>query len=435
MKIAVIGAGYVGLVTAVCLAEKDNDVICYDVSKDKIEMLNSGKAPIFEPKLEALMFKNKEKLIYTSDKKKAYKDVGIIFVAVGTPENLDGSVNLDYIYKVANDIIENINQDCLIVIKSTVPVGTNYIIEKYIQDRIKNNYKIEIASNPEFLSQGTAIKDTLEAQRIIIGTHSKWAESILTKIYSDFGKSVLQFTDINSAEMIKYASNDFLALKISYINEIANLCELLEADIEEVTKGMGLDNRIGDKYLKAGIGYGGACFPKDTKALVSQAKQHNYNLLTVGATISVNDKQKLKLIEKARKYYTTFNNLNIAILGTTFKSNTDDLRGAPSLDNISLLIREGANITVYDPISEKTLKGLYGNKILYCDSIERTLSNTDICFIYTEWDFVKNLNLNLFKEYMRNPIVLDGRNSFKLENIPEGIIYESIGRRAINTIK
>ncbi len=301
MKIVIIGVGYVGLITAVCFAEKGNNVVCYDMSKQKIDILNQGKSPIYEVGLEELMLKNKEHLIYTTEKKVAYTDADLIFIAVGTPENIDGSVNLSYIYDVADDIIKNINKDCLVVIKSTVPIGTCFKVEEYINQNLSGKYKVEIASNPEFLSQGTALKDTLEAQRIVIGTHSKKSEAILKKLYSSFEKSILVCTDINSAELIKYASNDFLALKISYINEIANLCEILNADIEDVSLGVGLDKRIGKYFLNAGIGYGGSCFPKDTKALHWLSKVNDYELKTVKAAIEVNQNQKLKLVEKLKK--------------------------------------------------------------------------------------------------------------------------------------
>lgn len=433
MKITVSGTGYVGLVTAVCLAEKGFEVVCYDVVKEKIDMLNNGISPIYEQNLEELMSKNKQRITYTLDKKIAYKDADVIFIGVGTPEKIDGSANLDYVYNVADDIVDNINKDCLIVIKSTVPIGTNFKIEKYIKEKLNGKYKIEIASNPEFLAQGTAVRDTLEAQRIVIGTHSTWAEHILKTIYSKFEKSVLVCTDINSAEMIKYASNDFLALKISYINEIANLCEILGANIEDVTKGMGLDNRIGNKFLNAGIGYGGSCFPKDTKALHWLAKLNNCELKTIKAAIDVNKNQKLKLIEKSQKYYENIKNLNIAVLGLAFKPGTDDLREAPSLVNVEYLVSNGANVKAWDPIAENNFKKRYNN-ITYCKTIDETIKDTDICFIFTEWPEIKEYNINRYENLMQKPIILDGRNCYKLEQFKNtNIIYESIGRKTVNS--
>lgn len=313
------------------------------------------------------------------------------------------------------------------MIKSTVPIGTNDKIEKYIVENLKHNINVEIVSNPEFLSQGTAVADTLNAYRIVLGVKSKKAEKIMKKIYEKFNQKYI-ITDRKSAEMIKYASNDFLALKISYINEIANLCEIVGANIEDVTLGMGTDKRIGEKFLNAGIGYGGSCFPKDTKALHWLAQINDYELKTVKATIEVNKMQRLKLIKKARKYYKSFEGLSIAILGITFKPNTDDLREAPALDNISILIEEGAKIKIFDPIGMDNLKKIYSNEIEYCNSIKNALQNTDLCFIFTEWKEIKEMDLKLFFEEMKKPIVIDGRNCFDLEKIPKEIIYESIGR-------
>lgn len=430
MDIVVTGIGYVGLVTAACLAEKGNNVTCVDIEKEKIENLKNEKLPIFEPMLDELIKKNCNRLHFTTDAANVYKNAQVIFIGVGTPEKKDRSANLKYVYSVAKEIAKNVENDCLVVVKSTVPVGTNDKIEKIIEENLENNVKIEVVSNPEFLSQGTAIKDTLEAQRIILGVKSKHAENIMKKIYDKFEQKYM-ITDRCSAEMIKYASNNFLALKISYINEIANLCEMFDANIEDVTKGMGMDKRIGEKFLNAGIGYGGSCFPKDTRALHWLALLNDYELKTVEATIEVNEKQKIKLIKKARKYYENFENINVAILGVTFKPNTDDLRDAPSLENISILLEEGAKINVYDPIGEKNLKKLYPKEIQYCNSIENTLKDADICLIFTEWKFIKEMDINLFNKLMKVPIVIDGRNCFNLKDIPEGMIYESIGRKTI----
>ena len=435
MKIVVAGTGYVGLVTAVCLSEIGHTVTCVDVDENKIKMLNEGKSPIFEPDLEELMFKNKEKLTYTLDSKNAYKNADVIFIGVGTPEKKDGSANLKYVFEVAKEIAESIEQGCIIVVKSTVPIGTNKKVEKLIKDNLKNKeVKIEIVSNPEFLSQGTAVNDTLHAQRIVLGVPSKHAEKVMKEVYDGFGQPYV-ITDRASSEMIKYASNDFLALKISYINEIANLCEIVGANIEDVSKGMGLDSRIGNKFLNAGIGYGGSCFPKDTKALSWLANFNDYELKTIKAAIEVNENQKLKLIKKARKYYESFENLNVAMLGLTFKPNTDDLREAPSLTNIPIILDDGANVKAYDPIGEKNFKKIYPNEITYCNNIEETLKDADICFIFTEWDFVKNIDLSLFEKLMKKPIIIDGRNCYNLEEIRKHkVIYESIGRKTINEL-
>lgn len=291
MKIVVAGTGYVGLVTAVCLSEIGHQVTCVDIDSKKVKTLNEGKSPIYEPGLEELMQKNKERLKYTLDSEVAYKEADVIFIGVGTPEKKDGSANLKYVYEVAREIAKSIEKDCIVVVKSTVPIGTNQKVEKLIKSNLSNkNLKVEIVSNPEFLSQGTAVKDTLHAQRIVLGVPSKNSEMIMKKVYDGFEQPYV-ITDRKSAEMIKYASNDFLALKISYINEIANLCEIVGANIQDVAKGMGMDARIGNKFLKAGIGYGGSCFPKDTKALSWLASFNDYELKTIKAAIEINESQ------------------------------------------------------------------------------------------------------------------------------------------------
>lgn len=429
MKIVVAGTGYVGLVTAVCLAEIGHTVTCVDVDKEKIELLNQGKAPIYEPGLEELMNKNKDKLTYTLESKKAYKNAEVIFIGVGTPEKKDGSANLKYVYEVAKEIAESIQNDCVIVLKSTVPIGTNKKIEKFIKTNLANkNLKVELVSNPEFLSQGTAVKDTLNAQRIVIGVKSKHAENIMKKVYDGFGQPYV-ITDRQSSEMIKYASNDFLALKIAYINEIANLCEIVGANIQDVSKGMGMDNRIGNKFLNAGIGYGGSCFPKDTKALSWLANFNDYEIKTIKAAIEVNENQKLKLIKKARKHYDSFEGLNVAVLGLTFKPNTDDLREAPSLVNIPILLEDGAKIKAYDPAGVKNFKKIYPKEIEYVKDPKQALKDADICFIFTEWDEIKNIEPTTFKELMKTPLVYDGRNIFDLKEMKDAEVdYFSIGR-------
>lgn len=433
-NIVVAGTGYVGLVTGVCLAEKGHNVTCVDVNQEKIDYMKKGKSPIYEKDLEELMVKNQERLNYTTDSASAYKNADVIFIGVGTPEKKDGSANLKYVYEVAKEIARNIEKDCIVVLKSTVPIGTNKKVERYIINNLKNDVQVELVSNPEFLAQGTAVHDTLYAQRIVIGVKSKRAEEIMKNVYDSFGIEYV-ITDRESAEMIKYASNDFLALKVSYINEIANLCEIVGANITDVARGMGLDSRIGNKFLNAGIGYGGSCFPKDTKALNWLGNFYDYELKTVKAAIEVNENQKIKLIKKARKYYESFEGLNVAVLGLSFKPNTDDLREAPSLDCIPILLDDGAKIKAYDPVAENNYKKIYPTEIEYCKSVEETLKNADICFIFTEWDFVKNMDKSLFEKLMKKPIILDGRNCFDLKEISEQkVIYESIGRKIINNI-
>lgn len=428
MKIAVAGTGYVGLVTGVCLASKGHMVTCVDVDERKLDMLKAGQIPIYEPGLEDLLKENRDHMVFTSDYESAYKDAEVIFIGVGTPEKKDGSANLTYVYSVAEQIAEAAQKDCVVVIKSTVPIGTNDKIETFLKERLKNNIKVWVASNPEFLSQGTAMRDTLHASRIVIGVENPEAAQVLQEVYKDFEAEKL-VTNRRSAEMIKYASNDFLALKISYVNEIANLCEIVGADIEDVTKGMGFDARIGNRFLNAGIGYGGSCFPKDTKALSWLASFNDNELKTIKAAIEVNENQKMKLYKKARKYYDDFHGLTIAVLGLTFKPGTDDLREAPSLVNIPLFLEDGANIRAWDPVGVDNYKKYYPTELTYCDSIEDTLTGADLCLIFTEWKQIKEMDVTAFEKHMKRAIVLDGRNCFDLKAFRNThVLYESIGR-------
>lgn len=412
------------------MQKKGQDVICVDIDELKIEKLKQGISPIYEQGLEELMRKNYKsgKLNYTTDYKKAYEQADIIVIAVGTPEKIDGSANLSFVYEAAKQIDESIKKDCTVVIKSTVPIGTNDEIEKYIIEKLVNNVNIEVVSTPEFLSQGTAIKDTLDASRIVVGIESENAKHIMERLYKNFNIPII-FMNRRSSEMVKYASNDFLALKISYINDIANLCEVVGANVEDVTKGMSYDDRIGSKFLKAGCGYGGSCFPKDTKALHFLATQDGYDLKSIEATISINKKQKIILIDKARKRIRNFNGLNIAILGLAFKPNTDDLREAPSLDNIEILLEEGANIKAYDPKAMENSKKIYPTEILYTNTAQEALEDADVCFIFTEWEEIKNVKPQEYKTLMTIPLVYDGRNIYNLKEMKDNKIeYYSIGR-------
>lgn len=431
MKIAVAGTGYVGLVAGVCFAEKGHNVVCVDVDENKVEMMKSGKSPIYEQDLEELMKKNyKEgRIDYTTDYKSAYKDADAIFIGVGTPEQPDGSANLTYVATVSRQIAESVEHDCLVVVKSTVPIGTNDKVEQFIKDSLPNkNIKIEVASNPEFLAQGTAVRDTLQAKRIVIGTESKEAEAKLMEIYKPFDLPIVS-VNRRSAEMIKYASNDFLALKISYMNDIANLCELVGANIEDVAEGMKYDDRIGANFLRAGIGYGGSCFPKDTKALKYLAKQYGYTLKTVEAAVDVNTAQKTKLYKKASDRLITFNGLKVAVLGLTFKPGTDDLREAPSLDNVELLLKQGAKIYAYDPVGIDNFKKKYPDQIVYVSNAEDALKDANVCFIFTEWNEIKSIKPKAYKDLMKTPLVYDGRNIYDLEDMKKsGVEYYSIGR-------
>lgn len=430
MNISVAGTGYVGLVAGVCFAEKGHNVTCVDIDEAKVRMMRSGKSPIYEQDLEELMQKNNAtgRLHYTTDYKSAYKNADAVFIGVGTPEQPDGSANLSYIATVARQIAESVEKDCLVVVKSTVPIGTNDKVEQFINDFRKNDVKIEVASNPEFLAQGTAVRDTLYASRVVIGTESKEAEAILKEIYEPFNLPIVS-VNRRTAEMIKYACNDFLALKISYMNDIANLCEIVGADIEDVAKAMAYDRRIGDRFLNAGIGYGGSCFPKDTKALSYIARQNGYELKTVQAAIDVNKTQKTVLFKKASQRLITFNGLKVAVLGLTFKPGTDDLREAPSLENIPLLLDGKADIYAYDPIGEENFKKHYPDEITYVNTPEEALKDANVCFIFTEWDEIKSIKPDTYKELMQTALVYDGRNLYKKEDMNNaGIEYYSIGR-------
>ena len=445
MKVAVAGTGYVGLVTGVALAHIGHNVTCVDVDENKIDIMRSGKSPIYEEGLEELMNENKERLTYTTDYKMAYKDADVIFIGVGTPERIDGSANLDYVKTVVRQIAESIEKDVVVVVKSTVPIGTNDKVEEYLKKNVKKGLKVYVASNPEFLAQGTAVRDTLYASRIVVGTENRVAERLMKKLYSPLTKKPYKVPylamDRRSAEMVKYASNDFLALKISYINEIANFCENVGADIEKVTQGMGYDSRIGNKFLKAGIGFGGSCFPKDTKALHWLSKDLDCELKTVRACIEVNRAQKILMYRKLKENIENIENKTIAVLGLTFKPGTDDLREAPSIDNIELLLDEGANVKAYDPISIESFKKRIESKIShdsingniqYFETIDETIKDAEAVLIMTEWPEIVNYDINKYKTLMKEPLVLDGRNCYSLKDAEKAKInYISVGRKKV----
>ena len=429
MKLAVAGTGYVGLVAGVCFAEKGHTVTCVDVDEQKIERMRAGDSPIYEEGLEELLKKNLSagRLFFTTDYEQAYADTDSIFIGVGTPELPDGSANLSYIATVCREIANSVTHDCLVVVKSTVPVGTNDKVEQYIHDNLLKDVTVRVASNPEFLAQGKAVRDTLHAARIIIGTEDETAERMLREIYEPFGLPIVSVTR-RSAEMIKYASNDFLALKISYMNDIANLCELVGANIDDVAEGMRYDPRIGANFLNAGVGYGGSCFPKDTKALRYLAKQNGYELRTVNAAVEINTLQKTRLFEKAKKRFMTFENMKVAVLGLAFKPGTDDLREAPSVENVKLLIEHGAQVTCYDPVAAGNFARRYPNVPL-ADTPQQALKDAFCCFVFTEWDEIKRLKPEDFKQSMRVPLVYDGRNIYDPAEMKRaGVEYHSIGR-------
>lgn len=450
MKLAVAGTGYVGLVAGACFAEVGHHVVCVDIDADKVAVMKAGFAPIHEAGLQEIMVRNYSlgRLDYTTDYRSAYEDVDAVFIGVGTPEQPDGSANLQHIATVARQIAETVTRDCLVVVKSTVPVGTNDLVEQFIRDFLprpgdtsmdgscpsRSPLRVEVASNPEFLAQGTAVRDTLHAPRIVVGTESSWAEGMLREIYRPFEIPIVSVSR-RSAEMIKYASNDFLALKISYMNDIANLCERVGADIQDVANGMSLDERIGARFLGAGIGYGGSCFPKDTKALVYLANQNGYDLRTVRAAVDVNAEQKALLFKKASRRLITFDGLKVAVLGLTFKPGTDDLREAPSLVNVPLLLEQGANVCGFDPAGRENFRRLFPEgdsgrgSVCYATTVAEALEGANACFILTEWDEIGRVEPGVYRALMRTPLVYDGRNIYDARAMMEaGVEYYSIGR-------
>ncbi|PJW16523.1 UDP-glucose/GDP-mannose dehydrogenase family protein [Geobacillus sp. WSUCF-018B] len=431
MKIAIAGTGYVGLVTAACLADKGHDVTCVDVNEEKIRLLNEGIVPIYEPGLDSLIQRNGVRLRFTTNDVEAYQRAEVIMIAVGTPPQPDGSVRLDDVWGALRRIAGAAERDCLVVIKSTVPVGTGDEAARFLAENGRPEVKFDVVSNPEFLSQGTAVRDTLQAPRIVLGVDSDRAERVMKELYAPFALPYV-VTDRRSAEMIKYAANVFLALKISYINEIANVCELVGADIQAVAEGIGMDPRIGRRFLRAGVGYGGSCLPKDANALYSLAASHGYSLKTVWAAIDVNEKQKWKLLDKARLHIGDFRNRTVAVLGAAFKPGTDDVRESPALANIERLIAEGAVVRVWDPAALEHVVRRFGDAVVCCETIEEAIRGADVCFIFTEWPAVLQFDLHRYKTLMKTPLVVDGRNCYDPKAAEAaGLIYESIGRPVV----
>lgn len=427
-KIAVVGTGYVGLVTGVALSEIGHTVKCVDLDQEKVERMKQGNSPIYEPGLEDLMKKNivANRLDFTTNHRIAFHDVEVIYIAVGTPEKEDGTADLKYIKSVCNDIADNINNEVIVVTKSTVPVGTNELIYRLISSN--TSLKVSVVSNPEFLREGSAVHDTFNGDRIIIGSENKKAAKIVEEINKPFGLEIY-ITNLRSAEMIKYASNAFLATKISFINEIANISSSLGANIEEVSKGMGFDKRIGSTFLNAGIGYGGSCFPKDTKALVQIAGGINHEFKLLKAVIEVNNKQQLLLVEKAKEYYGSLKGKKIAMLGLAFKPNTDDMREAASIVTAEQLILAGARVIAYDPIATENAKKVLPEAVEYANSVEQALNGADAAFIMTEWENVKNTPLSTYGKFLKDKVIFDGRNCYELNEVENSQLdYCSIGR-------
>jgi UDPglucose 6-dehydrogenase len=432
MKIAVVGTGYVGLVTGTCFAETGNDVICVDIDKSKVDKLTNGQITIYEPGLEKLFLRNlrEERLSFTTSLEDGIKDAAIVFLALPTPQGEDGSADLKYVLSVARHLGNIMNGYKIIVDKSTVPVGT---AEK-VRDVIAENYdgEFDVVSNPEFLREGVAVDDFMKPDRVVIGTNSERARKLLNDLYSPFvrqGNPII-FMDERSAELTKYAANSFLATKISFMNEIAQLCERMGADVDMVRRGIGGDERIGRRFLFPGIGYGGSCFPKDVKALSKSAKETGYEFRILEAVMKVNDAQRLHLLPKIKNYFK--NNLKgkkIALWGLAFKPNTDDIREAPAFYMIDALLAEGAEISAFDPEAMNNAKQQLGNKISFTESQYECLEGADALVISTEWNEFRTPNFLKIVTAMKNKIIFDGRNLFETAAIRElGFHYESIGR-------
>lgn len=434
MNIAVCGTGYVGLVAAVVFAGQGHHVVALDIDPHKVKMLEAGEPPFFEPGLKEMMDRTGESLSFTVDPAQAYRNAEMVFVAVPTPELLDGSANLAFIEAACEGILEHGSSIRYVVIKSTVPPGTCKKIQGLFDERFGGRRVVEVISNPEFLSQGTAVKDMVHPSRVIVGTQSEAAAETMRELYRPFGAPVLAM-DLQSAEMVKYASNDFLALKISYINEIANLCDVLGADVEGVAQGMGADPRIGTAFLGAGIGYGGSCFPKDTKALHWLGTLCGHELKTVKAAIEVNKAQKTLLVAKAKENYDNLHGKRTTVLGLSFKPQTDDLREAPSLDVVTLLVEEGARVTVYDPHAMEGFRAVHpeGENVTYARSAVEALEGADMVFLLTEWEEITSLTQEDYLEHMATPDIYDGRNMYPCGSFSHPAVrYTSVGRPVVD---
>jgi UDPglucose 6-dehydrogenase len=436
MKITVVGTGYVGLVTGTCFAETGNSVTCVDIDEEKINKLRQGRITIYEPGLEVLFERNigQDRLHFTTSLKEGIKDADVIFLALPTPPGEDGSADLKYILQVADDLGKLMEKYAVVVDKSTVPVGT---AEK-VRERIAANAKVEfdVVSNPEFLREGVAVDDFMKPDRVVIGTESVRARKIMEKLYAPLvrqGNPII-FMDERSAELTKYAANSFLATKITFMNEIANLCELLGADVDAVRKGVGTDSRIGKRFLFAGIGYGGSCFPKDVQALAKSSESVDYDFRILHSVMHVNQRQKTKMVPKLKEHFGgSLKGKKIAMWGLAFKPYTDDIREAPALYNIEELLKEGASVMAYDPEAMENVEKLLGNKIDFCSNMYDCLKDADALMIMTEWPAFRTPEFDRMSEALKNKLIFDGRNVYELETMQElGYTYYSIGRKTIN---
>ncbi len=435
MKIAVVGTGYVGLVTGTCFAETGNYVTCVDIDVKKIEKLRKGKMPIYEPGLDVLFDRNTKegRLKFTTDLVEGIEGAKVIFLALPTPPGEDGSADLKYILGVAHDLGNVMKEYAVIIDKSTVPVGT---AEK-VRTAIAKNAKVEfdVVSNPEFLREGVAVEDFMKPDRVVIGTNSARAKETMEKLYAPLvrqGNPII-FMDERSAEMTKYAANAFLAMKITFMNEIANLCERAGADVDSVRKGIGTDSRIGKRFLFAGIGYGGSCFPKDVQALGKTASEYDYDFKILKSVMKVNEKQKTKLIPQVKDYFKgNLKGKTIALWGLAFKPHTDDIREAPALYNIKELRKAGAKVVVFDPEAMENVKGVVGKKVKYAKTQYEALEGADALMIMTEWPEFRTPDFELMDKALKNKVIFDGRNLYELKDMQEiGYTYFSIGREVV----
>jgi len=436
MKVAIVGSGYVGLVTGTCFAEVGIDVVCVDIDKQKIDNLKNGIIPIYEPGLEEMVHRNtkKDRLKFTTNISEALEDCEVIFSAVGTPPDEDGSADLQYVLSVARDCGKYMNDYLLIVTKSTVPVGTATKVREAVKEELDKrglNIEFDVASNPEFLKEGAAIDDFLKPDRIVVGCNSPRAEELMKALYKPFtlnGHPII-FMDITSAEMTKYAANSMLATKISFMNDIANLCEIVGADINMVRKGIGSDSRIGNKFIYPGVGYGGSCFPKDVKALIHTADEYDYELRVLKAVEAVNDNQKVVLFNKFLKHFKgNIEGKTVAIWGLSFKPQTDDMREAPSLVVIKKLLESGIKVKAYDPVAMEEAKRILGNSIYYAPDQYDALIDADCLMIVTEWPEFKFPNFNLLRKLLKEQIIFDGRNIYDIAEMKKkGFSYYCIG--------
>ncbi|AHW61232.1 UDPglucose 6-dehydrogenase [Draconibacterium orientale] len=437
MKISVVGTGYVGLVSGTCFAETGVNVACVDIDQKKIDNLNNGIIPIYEPGLEDIYKKNVEKgrLEFTTNLAESIKDADSVFIAVGTPPDEDGSADLKYVLGVAREIGKSMDHYLVVVTKSTVPVGTSMKVKQAISEELEKrgeNIPFDVASNPEFLKEGSAVADFLKPDRIVIGTESKQAQKVMKRLYKPFllnGHPIL-FMDITSSEMTKYAANSMLATKISFINDIANLCEIVGADVDNVRKGIGSDARIGNKFIYPGTGYGGSCFPKDVQALIRTADEHNYSLEILKAVESVNYRQKEVLFTKLNKRFNgDLKGKKFAMWGLAFKPKTDDMREAPSLVIIERLLNAGASVVAYDPVAMEEANRILGDKISYAKDEYEALIDADALILVTEWSEFRLPNFRVLEKLLNNKIIFDGRNIYDPEELEElGFEYYAIGR-------